>query len=117
MPRRLVTPIQLNDPTLPREASLCNGEWIQSQSTRSFEIEDPGTGHPFATCPANIPEDVPHYITSSQTAFLSYKDTKPTHSRPVSPPLAQPPNKILPHSSNTKQESPLLKSSPNSSTP
>lgn len=29
---------QLNDPSLLHEASLLNGEWVQAQSNKTFEI-------------------------------------------------------------------------------
>ncbi|KAH7123091.1 succinate-semialdehyde dehydrogenase [Dactylonectria macrodidyma] len=70
-------PFQLDQPSLMHDSSLLNGEWVQSQSSESFEVEDPGTGKPFATCPTNKAPDVEAFVKTSQEAFLEYRHLNP----------------------------------------
>ncbi|OJJ07630.1 hypothetical protein ASPVEDRAFT_65919 [Aspergillus versicolor CBS 583.65] len=70
-------PFTLDAPSLLHEASLLNGNWVQSQSGQVFEVEDPGTNKPFAHCPTNTTTDVDAYIQSSHSAFQTYRHTNP----------------------------------------
>ncbi|KAL4877605.1 Aldehyde/histidinol dehydrogenase [Aspergillus karnatakaensis] len=70
-------PFTLNDPSLLHDASLLNGKWVQSQSGKRFEVEDPGTGVAFTTVPTNTSSDVDSYIQSSHASFLTYRHTNP----------------------------------------
>ncbi|CAK1362656.1 uncharacterized protein RHO25_007088 [Cercospora beticola] len=57
-------PFQLEDPSLFHEKSLLHGRWVESIGGRRFDIEDPGTGIVFASCPVNEPDDVDRYRIS-----------------------------------------------------
>ncbi|KAF5617068.1 succinate-semialdehyde dehydrogenase [Fusarium sp. NRRL 25303] len=70
-------PFALNDSSLLHEASLLNGQWVQAQEAKRFDVEDPGSGKIWASCPANQVGDVDQYIESSQTAFDSFRHTNP----------------------------------------
>ncbi|KAL2205611.1 aldehyde dehydrogenase [Sarocladium strictum] len=70
-------PFQLNDPSLLHEASLLNGEWLQSQSGKLFPVEDPGTGQQWASSPANTSSDVNDYVETSHAAFKQFRHINP----------------------------------------
>ncbi|KAH7118349.1 Aldehyde/histidinol dehydrogenase [Dactylonectria macrodidyma] len=70
-------PFKLDDPLLLHEASLLNGEWVQSQSGKRFDVEDPGSRQIWATIPANEVGDVDKYVQSSHAAFESYRHVNP----------------------------------------
>lgn len=72
-----MAPIELNDPTLFHERSLLNGQWVQSKSGQTFEVEDPGTRKVFANPPNNDVIDVDDYVTTSEAAFQKYKHVNP----------------------------------------
>ncbi|KAJ6018651.1 hypothetical protein N7499_010157 [Penicillium canescens] len=72
-----MAPIELNDPTLLHERSLLNGQWVQSKSGQTFEVEDPGTRKVFANPTNNDVNDVDDYVTTSEAAFQKYKHVNP----------------------------------------
>ncbi|KAF5535786.1 succinate-semialdehyde dehydrogenase [Fusarium napiforme] len=69
--------VQLDDPSLLHEESLLNGQWVQSQSGKRFDVEDPGSGQIWATSPTNEVADVDKYVESSEAAFQSYRHMNP----------------------------------------
>ncbi|KAJ5676608.1 uncharacterized protein N7477_002241 [Penicillium maclennaniae] len=77
--------LQLNDRSILHEASLLDGEWVQAQAGKTFDVEgkteqsrkNPGSGQVFANCPTNEVADVDRYVTSSQKAFESYRKENP----------------------------------------
>ncbi|KFY14698.1 hypothetical protein V492_02456 [Pseudogymnoascus sp. VKM F-4246] len=75
MPKQL--PFQLDDPSLLHESALLNGDWVQSLSRETFDIEDPGTGKVFAKCPVNKVPDVDTFVKTSNDAFLEYRHLNP----------------------------------------
>ncbi|KAG9256358.1 succinate-semialdehyde dehydrogenase [Emericellopsis atlantica] len=75
MPKQL--PFQLDDRSLLHERSLLNGEWVTSTSHETFNVEDPGSGKVFASCPNNSARDVDGFVTTSQAAFLKYRHVNP----------------------------------------
>ncbi|KAM0716241.1 hypothetical protein Q7P37_007686 [Cladosporium fusiforme] len=75
MSRKL--PFTLDDPSLLHEASYLGGEWVQSNSKQTFDVEDPGTLHVFAQCPMNQVSDVDAYVRNSQEAFVNYATSNP----------------------------------------
>ncbi|OAX83817.1 hypothetical protein ACJ72_01818 [Emergomyces africanus] len=75
MPRQL--PFQLDDRSLFHEKSLLNGNWVQSGSQETFDVEDPGSRQVFAVCPVNRVQDVDEYVTTSHAAFLKYRHVNP----------------------------------------
>ncbi|KAF5013320.1 hypothetical protein FDECE_670 [Fusarium decemcellulare] len=70
-------PFTLSDPSLLHEASLLDGKWVQSQSGKRFDVEDPGSGKIWASSPTNQVADVDQYVESSQPAFNSFRYTNP----------------------------------------
>ncbi|KAJ5287585.1 hypothetical protein N7478_003271 [Penicillium angulare] len=70
-------PFQLEDPTLLKQQSFVNGQWFEAASGARFDVIDPGTGSPFASCPANDAEDVNYVVQTSQDAFKRYCCTTP----------------------------------------
>ncbi|KAJ9658787.1 hypothetical protein H2201_007645 [Coniosporium apollinis] len=70
-------PFKLNDPDLLHQQSYVNGEWVDSKSGARFDIIDPGTGTPFATCPTNTAEDVDPAVHAAHTAFQRYSRLNP----------------------------------------
>ncbi|KAJ5228902.1 hypothetical protein N7489_009610 [Penicillium chrysogenum] len=70
-------PFTLDTPSLLHKASLLDGNWVQSKSGQRFDVEDPGTGKVFASCPTNTVADVDAYIKSAQRSFLTYRATNP----------------------------------------
>ncbi|KAH6953599.1 Aldehyde/histidinol dehydrogenase [Fusarium avenaceum] len=73
----LQLPFQLQDPTLFKQQSFVDGKWVESQSGARFEIVDPGTGKPFASCPTNDAQDVDAAVKTSHAAFERYRTTTP----------------------------------------
>ncbi|KAF5980117.1 putative UGA2-succinate semialdehyde dehydrogenase [Fusarium bulbicola] len=67
----------LDDPSLLHEESLLNGQWVQSQSGKRFDVEDPGSRQIWATSPTNEVSDVDKYVQSSDAAFQSYRHMNP----------------------------------------
>ncbi|KAF5625323.1 succinate-semialdehyde dehydrogenase [Fusarium tjaetaba] len=70
-------PSKLDDPSLLHEESLLNGQWVQAQSGKRFDVEDPGSGQVWATSPTNEVADVDKYVESSEAAFQSYRHMNP----------------------------------------
>ncbi|KIW48540.1 uncharacterized protein PV06_01116 [Exophiala oligosperma] len=70
-------PFKLDDPVLFHEMSLLNGKWVQSRSHEQFDIEDPGSGKVFASCPTNKVDDVDNYVRTSHEAFREYRHVNP----------------------------------------
>ncbi|KFY18619.1 hypothetical protein V493_08465 [Pseudogymnoascus sp. VKM F-4281 (FW-2241)] len=69
--------LKLQDPSLFHEASLLHGKWVQSQSGKRFDVEDPGSRKIFTSCPTNEVADVDKYVESSHVAFEQYRSTNP----------------------------------------
>ncbi|KAF5651422.1 succinate-semialdehyde dehydrogenase [Fusarium sp. NRRL 25303] len=67
----------LDDSSLLHEESLLNGQWVQAQSGKRFDVEDPGSGQIWATSPTNQICDVDKYVESSEAAFQSYRHINP----------------------------------------
>ncbi|KAF9889852.1 hypothetical protein FE257_006942 [Aspergillus nanangensis] len=70
-------PFTLDDPSILHFDSFVGNKWIQSQSGQRFEVVDPGTDLPFASCPTNTASDVDHAVQTAHTAFESFKKTNP----------------------------------------
>ncbi|KXJ84727.1 NAD-dependent aldehyde dehydrogenase [Microdochium bolleyi] len=67
----------LDDPALLHEESLLNDQWVQSESGKRFDVEDPGSCRIWATSPANEVGDVDKYVQLSHAAFESYRHINP----------------------------------------
>ncbi|CAD0108539.1 unnamed protein product [Aureobasidium uvarum] len=70
-------PFKLNNKDIFRDNCLVNGEWVEAQSKKRFDVVDPGTGKTWATAPDNGPEDVDQTVKAAQTAFESYRKVNP----------------------------------------
>ncbi|KAK2805612.1 hypothetical protein FQN50_006127 [Emmonsiellopsis sp. PD_5] len=70
-------PFQLDDPTLLHFDSFVNNEWVPAQDGKRFEVIDPGTGQPWASCPNNSAAEVPRTVELAHAAFNSYKKVNP----------------------------------------
>ncbi|PGH03642.1 hypothetical protein AJ80_08663 [Polytolypa hystricis UAMH7299] len=77
MAKQYQLPFQLDDPELLQFDSFVNNEWVSSSDNTRFEILDPGTAIPWASCPNNSAADVPRTVEHAHTAFESFKKTNP----------------------------------------
>ncbi|KAJ9137078.1 Succinate-semialdehyde dehydrogenase [Pleurostoma richardsiae] len=65
-------PFQLRQPSLLKDQSLVNGEWVDASSGKRFDVTDPGTGHDWASVPDNEAIDVDAAVRAAHAAFLGY---------------------------------------------
>ncbi|KAK2739763.1 hypothetical protein FQN57_006460 [Myotisia sp. PD_48] len=77
MAQKYDLPFQLDDPTLLQFDSFVNNEWVSSKSGGRFEVVDPGTGKPWASCAAATAEDVPRTVEAAHAAFEEYRKMNP----------------------------------------
>ncbi|CRG89083.1 succinate-semialdehyde dehydrogenase, putative [Talaromyces islandicus] len=70
-------PFSLKNPSLFRTQAYSHGEWIEAKSKERFDVEDPGNGKVFASCPDLAAEDVDAVVQSSQRAFEKYRTLNP----------------------------------------
>ncbi|KAJ5692324.1 hypothetical protein N7462_001747 [Penicillium macrosclerotiorum] len=70
-------PFKLADPTLLRFDSIVGDQWVAAQSGKRFEVLDPGTDKPWASCPANGAEDVDAAVQNAHDAFESFRKVSP----------------------------------------
>ncbi|KAI1739617.1 aldehyde dehydrogenase [Xylaria scruposa] len=69
--------LKLKDPDLFRNKAYVNGQWIEAKSGNRFDIIDPGTNQPFATCPDMSAEDVDNAVQAAGAAFATYRKFTP----------------------------------------
>ncbi|KAI1367877.1 aldehyde dehydrogenase [Xylaria arbuscula] len=69
--------LKLSDADLFRNSAYVNGEWIGAKSGKTFEIIDPGTNQPFATCPDMSADDVDAAVQAAGEAFATYRTFTP----------------------------------------
>ncbi|RYC54892.1 hypothetical protein CHU98_g11322, partial [Xylaria longipes] len=69
--------LQLKDPDLFRNNAYVDGQWIEAKSGKRFDIIDPGTDQPFATCPDMSSEDVDAAVQAAGAAFATYRKFTP----------------------------------------
>ena len=48
-----------------------NGEWVDSKSGKTFDVEDPATGKKIATCSAGDSNDIDAAVKAARSAFDS----------------------------------------------
>ncbi|KLJ12453.1 succinate-semialdehyde dehydrogenase [Blastomyces silverae] len=77
MAKQYQLPFQLDDPTLLHFDSFINNEWVTAADGSRFEVSDPGTSLPWASCPNNSAADVPKAVESSHAAFEQFKKVNP----------------------------------------
>ncbi|KAJ5113845.1 hypothetical protein N7456_002379 [Penicillium angulare] len=70
------SPIKLKNPSI-FQSQAYSGEWIEAKSGETFDVEDPGTGKIFASCPDLGAEDVDTIVQSSHNAFQKYRNLNP----------------------------------------
>ncbi|KAK5744132.1 hypothetical protein LTR17_002162 [Elasticomyces elasticus] len=70
-------PINLKNPALLKTEAYVHGNWISASSGLRFDIEDPGKGEVFASCPDFDSSDVDNVVQSSYTAFQAFRIENP----------------------------------------
>ncbi|KAI1181498.1 aldehyde dehydrogenase [Nemania serpens] len=69
--------LKLKDPDLFRNDAYVNGQWVGAKSGKRFDVIDPGTGRPFATCPDMSAADVDAAVDAAGAAFATYRTYTP----------------------------------------
>ncbi|KAM0415601.1 hypothetical protein ACHAPD_006802 [Fusarium lateritium] len=77
MANPLQRPFQLADESLFQCTSLINGDFVSAKEGRTFNIVDPGSGKPWASCPDCTASDVDSAVASSYETFKTYSKTTP----------------------------------------
>lgn len=67
----------LKNPELFRTKPFVNGKWIDSTSTKTFQVIDPATEELIAELPDQSPAEIDEAIKITHEAFLKYKHTSP----------------------------------------
>ncbi|KAL2859829.1 NAD-dependent succinate-semialdehyde dehydrogenase [Aspergillus lucknowensis] len=70
-------PFVLRDPSLFHTHAYSHGQWVDAKDGALFDVEDPGTGKTFASCPDLAVEDIEDVVQSSSKAFQSYRGMNP----------------------------------------
>ncbi|KIH94879.1 succinate-semialdehyde dehydrogenase [Sporothrix brasiliensis 5110] len=70
-------PFTLNDPDLLHTDNFVNGQWTSAASGRRFDVIDPGSGKPWASCPDSATADVEDAVQTAHAAFLEYSKWTP----------------------------------------
>ncbi|KAK8153122.1 Aldehyde/histidinol dehydrogenase [Phyllosticta citrichinensis] len=70
-------PFSLKNPALLQSRSYVHGQWTDAASGKTFEVVDPGTGKPWASCPINDASDVDAAVQSAYDCFQSYRKLTP----------------------------------------
>jgi succinate-semialdehyde dehydrogenase / glutarate-semialdehyde dehydrogenase len=68
---------KLSNPELFHNDAYVDGQWIGAKSGKRFDILDPGTNQPFASCPDMSAEDVDAAVQAAGAAFAVYKTYTP----------------------------------------
>lgn len=67
----------MNNPELFRDKALVGGNWIESKTSKRFDVVDPGSGKVWATAPDCGPDDVDDALKASHAAFQDFKKVNP----------------------------------------
>ncbi|PYH92315.1 succinate-semialdehyde dehydrogenase [Aspergillus ellipticus CBS 707.79] len=70
-------PFSLKTPSLFHSQAYSNGQWIEAKSKTRFNVDDPGTGKVFTSCPDLAVEDIDSVVHSSHQAFSTYRTVNP----------------------------------------
>ncbi|KAJ6009383.1 hypothetical protein N7522_004399 [Penicillium canescens] len=70
-------PFKLADSTLLHFDSFVGNKWAEAKSGKRFEVLDPGTDKPWASCPNNGAEDVAAAVETAHTAFEQFRKVNP----------------------------------------
>jgi acyl-CoA reductase-like NAD-dependent aldehyde dehydrogenase len=68
---------QLKTLDLLKTEAFINGAWIPVSSGKRFDVEDPGTGETFTSCPDFDESDIEAVVRSSQEAFQHFRKENP----------------------------------------
>lgn len=68
---------KLKDPSLLISKAYVNGEFVDSSTSQTFDVHDPGSGKKIASCPEMNKEDVSKAIAAAAEAFKSFRKTLP----------------------------------------
>ncbi|THC93770.1 hypothetical protein EYZ11_006747 [Aspergillus tanneri] len=66
-------PFQLNNPDLLHFDSFVGNAWVTAQSGERFDVVDPGTDLPWASCPTNSATDVDAAVRNAHAAFQDFR--------------------------------------------
>ncbi|KAL5334825.1 Aldehyde/histidinol dehydrogenase [Aspergillus crustosus] len=77
MAQQYKVPFELNNPDLLHYGSYVGNAWVTAKSGRRFEVVDPGTDTPWASCPTNAAEDVDSAVQIAHDAFEKFKKVNP----------------------------------------
>ncbi|KAJ4408877.1 hypothetical protein N0V82_009607 [Gnomoniopsis sp. IMI 355080] len=70
-------PFKLNDKDLFTPSNFVHGAWASTKASKRFDVEDPGTGKVWTSCPDSEAQDVDDAVQSAQSAFLTYSKYTP----------------------------------------
>lgn len=70
-------PFELTDKDLFSPECFVHGQWTGTKASKRFDVEDPGTGKVWTSCPDSQAEDVDAAVRSSHEAFLAYSRYTP----------------------------------------
>lgn len=70
-------PFKLTDKDLFSPQCFVHGKWAGTKANKHFDVEDPGTGKVWTSCPDSQAEDVDGAVQSAQEAFLAYSKFTP----------------------------------------
>ncbi|KAL2867042.1 NAD-dependent succinate-semialdehyde dehydrogenase [Aspergillus lucknowensis] len=70
-------PFELENPELLHFDSFVGNTWVTAKSGKRFEVVDPGTDIPWASCPSSSAEDVDYAVQVAHDAFEKYKKVNP----------------------------------------
>ncbi|KAF2009418.1 succinate-semialdehyde dehydrogenase [Aaosphaeria arxii CBS 175.79] len=70
-------PFKMADVELLKTEAYVQGTWTAASSGKRFDIEDPGTGKVFASCPDFSASDVDAVVESSSRAFEEFRKENP----------------------------------------
>ncbi len=67
--------MQLTDPTLLRSQALVNGEWVDADSGKTFEVLNPATGEAIGTVADVGANETRRAIAAAEAAFPAWRDS------------------------------------------
>ncbi|KAJ5815634.1 hypothetical protein N7474_007411 [Penicillium riverlandense] len=70
-------PFTLSNPDILHNLCYVRGQFVPSQSGKTFSVEDPGSGCVWIECPDSVPEDADAAVQSAYDSFQLYSQTTP----------------------------------------
>lgn len=65
----------LNDQSLFKQQAYVNGEWVNSESNQTFDVQDPASGNVIGTMPEMNADDTKNAINAAAAALPSFRRT------------------------------------------